>query len=390
MTNKPSTDATPETLAATFAHFNAVTDELIRAYQQLEIKVEELSGQLTQANDELLQKSQANAQLAQRLATLVNELPAGVIETDAQKQIISLNNAAKNMLPELQRHAYWNEHALLDQMDADGVIHLADPNSGRARYLTLQTCPLDDQSTIFLLHDVGTLRHLHEQLAQQNKLASMGQMAASLAHQLRTPLATALLYAKNLERPALSAEERLKFSRKIVDRLQALEGLIQEMLGFVRQNTSSEQITRYPLSELIHELEQSFAPQCEGHGTYFQIRNDAPEQASLNCRPKELTAAMIALLENALQHVPAGGEIMLEVLNRENCLTFRIRDNGPGIAPELVPRIFEPFFTTRANGTGLGLAITKRVIDALGGELSYHRDDDKTVFSVVLPQTGEP
>ncbi|MNT32075.1 Alkaline phosphatase synthesis sensor protein PhoR [compost metagenome] len=162
------------------------------------------------------------------------------------------------------------------------------------------------------------------------------------------------------------------------------------MLGFVRQNTSSEQITRYPLPELVHELEQSFAPQCEGHGVHFQIHAAALEQTSLNCRPKELAAAMIGLLENALQHVPADGKITLEVLNRENCLTFRIRDNGPGIAPELVPRIFEPFFTTRANGTGLGLAITKRVIDALGGELSYHREDDSTVFSVVLPQAGEP
>ncbi|MFD2448151.1 sensor histidine kinase [Vogesella fluminis] len=343
MSNNLSTNATPETLAATFAHFNAVTDELIKAYQQLEIKVEELNNQLTQANDELLQKSQANAQLAQRLATLVNELPAGVIETDKQRQIISLNNAARMMLPGLQGRTHWSEAELLPQTDADGVIHVDDPQSGRMRYLTLQACPLDDLSTIFLLHDVGTLRHLHEQLAQQHKLASMGQMAASLAHQLRTPLATALLYAKNLERPTLSAEERLKFSRKIVDRLQALEGLTQEMLGFVRHNASGEQLARYSLPELVHELEQSFAPQCDGAGIHFQVHAVAMEQALLTCRPKELAAAMIGLLENALQHAPANGKITLEVLNGKDCLTFRVRDNGPGIPTELVPRIFEPF-----------------------------------------------
>lgn len=388
MSNKLSTNSNSEGLEAAFAHFNTVTDELIKAYQQLEIKVEELNLQLAQANDELLQKSQTNAQLAQRLAALLNALPAGVVETDSNGTVISRNNAARAMLPATPEYEQWPQQALAASMDKDGVIHVTDPGSGQIRYLTLQTCPLDDLSTILLLFDVSALRQLHQQLAQQNKLASMGQMAASLAHQLRTPLATALLYAKNLERPELGAEDRLRFSRKIVDRLQALEDLIREMLGFVKHSAPAEHAVPWRIDHLLEEIEQSFAPQCERRGVTLDIGHDSGNTTIL-CRPKELTAAVINLLENALAHAPEDGHIMLEVQHAENSLTLKVKDNGPGVPQELVSRIFEPFFTTRASGTGLGLAIAKRVIDGLGGELRYDRDAACTIFSITLPKAGD-
>lgn len=386
MSKKLSKSTTPEALEAAFAHFNTVTDDLIKAYQQLEIKVEELNSQLVQANNKLLLKSQANALLAQRLSALVNALPAGVVETDAEGKIISINSAAKTMLPEVVETDEWPHSQLSSKMDMDGVVQLMDTTSGLARHLTIQTCPLNDRSNIYLLHDISALQQLHKQLAQQNKLASMGQMAASLAHQLRTPLATALLYAKNLERPNLSPDEQQRFSKKIVNRLQALEGLIREMLGFVKQSTPTEQTVAYHLENLIEEVEQSFAPQCESQAHHFRIIRNYDNKTTLTCRPKELVSAVINLLENALEHTSATGEITLEVQTDTNDLTLNVKDSGSGVPQELISRIFEPFFTTRANGTGLGLAIAKRVIDNLNGKLSYHHDGSHTIFSITLPK----
>ena len=390
MSKKLTKNTSPEALEAAFTHFNTVTDELIKAYQQLEFKVQELTLQLAHANDELLQKSQTNALLAQRLSALVNSLPAGVIETNSAGAVISCNQAAGSMLGGMTLGMPWPQAMLAQCTDLDGVTHLTDQESRIQRDLTIQACPLDDLSTIYLLFDVTTLRKLHEQLAQQQKLASMGQMAASLAHQLRTPLATALLYAKNLEKPELSAEDQIRFAQKIVGRLQALECLIREMLGFVKQDNHSEQTLLYPAALLIDEVEQSFAAQCEHQNVRLEIQNIAANLPLLRCRPKELVGAVINLLENALEHSKSDDTIILEVLLRQNTLELVVKDSGPGVPPELVSRIFEPFFTTRASGTGLGLAIAKRVIDSIGGELHYHRDNHHTHFNIILPTAGDP
>lgn len=208
-------------------------------------------------------------------------------------------------------------------------------------------------------------QRLREQAERNARLAAMGEMAAQLAHQLRTPLAAALLYAGNLENPGLPEAGRISIAQKTVGRLKHLERLIQDMLLFAR----GEVLGREPfeLAELLGELAHTFEPLARSRGVDFAL-GEAPAGLQVTGNRKALAGALTNLLENALQAVAdEGARISLGVTVADDHVAFLIRDNGRGMAPDVVARLFEPFFTTRAEGTGLGLAIARGVARAHGG-----------------------
>lgn len=209
-------------------------------------------------------------------------------------------------------------------------------------------------------------QRLREQAERNARLAAMGEMAAGLAHQLRTPLAAALLYAGNLEMPQLSEATRITLARKTVERLKHLERLIQDMLLFARGEALGRET--FPLADLLGELTQTFEPLARARGVAFTVVAP-PEGVTLTGHRKALAGALINLLENALHAVSgcSSGRITVEVAIDTTTITFSVSDNGPGMPPEVVARLFEPFFTTRSEGTGLGLAIARGVARAHGG-----------------------
>lgn len=207
---------------------------------------------------------------------------------------------------------------------------------------------------------------LREQAERNARLTAMGEMAAQLAHQLRTPLAAALLYAGNLENPELPEASRISIAQKTVGRLKHLERLIQDMLLFARGEVLGREA--FSVDDLLNELAHTFEPLAKSRGVEFAL---TPAQYGLTTtgNRKALAGALTNLLENALQAVVAGagGQVSLGVTATDAQLVFSIRDNGRGMSPDVVARLFEPFYTTRAEGTGLGLAIARGVARAHGG-----------------------
>jgi len=207
---------------------------------------------------------------------------------------------------------------------------------------------------------------LRESAQRRERLAAMGEMAARLAHQLRTPLATALLYSAQLGEPALPAAERARFAGKTVDRLRHLERLIEDMLLFVRG--ASAGCEPVPAAELLREAFQTMEPQALARGLLFELRDESAG-CTLRADRQALSGALLSLLENAMQACGAGGRICLAATAGDGELRFCVTDTGAGIAPEVQARLFEPFFTTRSGGTGLGLAIVRAVAEAHGGSI---------------------
>lgn len=213
-------------------------------------------------------------------------------------------------------------------------------------------------------------QRLREEAERNRRLTAMGEMAAQLAHQLRTPIAAALLYAGNLENPELPAASRVSIAQKTVGRLKHLERLIQDMLLFARGEVLGRDT--FPVDALLGELAHTFEPLARQRGVVFDFV-PAPPALTLTGNRKALTGALTNLLENALQAVcqrSAGeGRVSLGVTATADCLVFAVKDNGPGLPAEVATRLFEPFFTTRAEGTGLGLAIARGVARAHGGNI---------------------
>ena len=207
-------------------------------------------------------------------------------------------------------------------------------------------------------------QRLREEAERNRRLTAMGEMAAQLAHQLRTPLAAALLYAGNLENPDLPELSRISIAQKTVGRLKHLERLIQDMLLFARGEVLGRDT--FPVDDMLGELVHTFEPLAKARGVEF-VFSPAPDALTMTGNRKALVGALTNLLENALQSVSSGGRVSLGVTIAEDRLAFTVKDNGRGMPPDVVARLFEPFFTTRAEGTGLGLAIARGVSRAHGG-----------------------
>nr|WP_313900540.1 histidine kinase dimerization/phospho-acceptor domain-containing protein [Chromobacterium vaccinii] len=315
-------------LEAAFEQFNAVSSQLIDAYRQLEVQVNVLNAQLDEANSQLRKQRDENAELAERLASLLKMLPAGVVELSPEGRVTAENLAAESLLSGCYIGEEWGGllGRLLSQ-EADGSFALG--GDGESRRLTLQYQDLPASGgRIVLIHDVTRLHQLNSELAQQQNLASMGSMAASLAHQLRTPLASAMLYTANLKQDIPRPEDRARFVDKSLARMRALEGLIQNMLGFVRGQVSSLETAK--VAPLLEDVCAVLAPQCHDKGVFFDCNLPADSAITVLIDRKALQGALINLLENALQFASPGGRVGLAVAPDGDDVVFCVDDDGPG------------------------------------------------------------
>jgi two-component system sensor histidine kinase FlrB len=251
------------------------------------------------------------------------------------------------------------------------------------RRIALAASTLAEESVkIVLLTDVTETRALQELAARNQRLSSIGKMAASLAHQIRTPLAGALLYLSQC-RSRRDERERGLLLEKGIERLRHLDLLVQDMLVFARGKGPGERVRVADLFKAVHDAAMAVKPpnaHLVVHGTDALVELDGNRTA--------LTAALTNLVNNAFEAAP-DVVVTLQATMRGDRVEFTVRDNGPGIAPSLQSKVFEPFFSTRPAGTGLGLAVVKTVAEAHGGSLALRSErGNGTRIDIDLPRAA--
>ena len=360
--------------------FNQVSAELTQAYEALQIRATSLTEELAVANGELRRQYLEKEALSERLSSLLDALPAGVVLLDASAIVVAVNPAAMAIFGADMVGAHWGDvvRSTLDPSMAVGEWLHGD------RRLSIAESSLPSAGgKILLINDVTAAHRMKTELERSQRLAAMGEMAASLAHQLRTPLAAALLYTANLGEAGVSDEARARFSDKASGQLRRLERLIQDVLLFARGESIGRDVIALP--ELLAEAAQTVDPLMRQHGLAFES-NDASDGAILVGSRKALFGAVVNLLENAMQATPAGGKICLSGFRRGDLVSICVRDSGPGITRDMQARIFEPFFTTKGQGTGLGLAIALGVARAHGGTIDIVSEPGSGAeFVITLP-----
>jgi len=366
-------------LEQAFEVFNRVSHELDTSYRELESKVAGLTHELAAARSARLKELAEKERLAHRLSSLIAVLPGGVLIVDSRQVIKDVNPEALELLGEPLIGQSWssvlNRVADHDQLQCQDLKQTKSLQQIKEIQLVNDKCisvvsrPLDQTGdAVVLVTDVSEIHQLQEQLGRKKRLTALGEMAARLAHQIRTPLSSTTLYLTQLGRQDLLADQRQKISAKVSERLIHMGHLVDSMLSFVRGESPATDMIY--INQVLKDFEATVLPQIEKSQSKLIIP-EVDNTLSIMGDHEELTGALSNLAMNALE--AAKGPVVLDVwvgaLNN-HWLQIRVRDNGPGISEDIIDRVFDPFFTTRSQGTGLGLAVVAMTVSNHGGEIT--------------------
>ncbi len=205
---------------------------------------------------------------------------------------------------------------------------------------------------------------LERQLAEQERLAALGQMAATVAHEIKNPLSSIKSIAQ-----VMSEDDRLSgdYARDlslIVGETDRLSQSVTQLLSFARRDSPAEVPCR--IEELVASVVGLFRPEAEEQGITVECSVESDEELD-GVAVSAVRDSLANLLLNAVQATPAGGRVVVETKRSDGQVLIAVRDGGPGIPTEMQQRIWEPFFTTKQRGTGLDLAIVRKRMEEAGG-----------------------
>ena len=358
-----SQQATPD-LEQAYALFSRMSEQLRESQGLLEQQVTQLQAELAEVSAQRSRELAEKACLAGRLQNLLDLLPGGVIVLDGRGVVREANPAARELLGEPLEGQLWRELIRDRFAPRDDDYHEVSLRSGRRVSLATRSLR-GEPGQIILLTDLTETRHLQSQLARNERLSALGRMVASLAHQIRTPLSTALLYASHLNQPELSTGHRQRFSQRLRDRLQTIEQQVRDMLIFARGDLPLHD--RVTANSLFAGLQQQAETLVDEAGADCRWGDRAPEGVRLLCNQEPLIGALLNLIENAIQAGTPAARIKVIQRLQEGRLSISVVDGGRGMTRAELAKIGEPFYTTRSQGTGLGVSVVKSVAQAHGG-----------------------
>lgn len=376
-------------LSSVMSDLNRLSRSFVDSYQNLEGQVEQLNDQLLDASErrseaieekqKLIDEKQA---IDNRLQNLLAILPSGVVVLDGKGVVRDCNAVAIDILGRPLLGEAWVDviRRTFDPQADDGhQISLKD-----GRKVHIETRALDSEpGQLIVLTDMTKTRLLQAELSQQQKLSSMGKMVASLAHQIRTPLSAALLYASHLSSNKLNEEKSSEFAGLLLERLNFMERQIGDMLNFVKgeRKTKSE----FCLSELVEAI--SINCKSTSHKIILNVDVKLNLEAKITGDLDSLNGAISNLINNAVEASKEQQAVTIGLhMTETNQLVIAVTDTGVGINKSQQRDLFEPFYTTKSHGNGLGLSIVHGVVIDHQGSISVTSKKGKgSQFKITLP-----
>ncbi len=395
-----------------YASFDRVINSLQRRYLELQEEFSRQNEKLAEANSQLVKLTQRNLAATGFLNGILNSISAGVIAVDQNGRITHFNPAAslilsistddslgqhyRNVVPQgtpADANAMRTAESGREVASIEKRIKLAD---GTRMYLSVSTAVLsDDQGrsigAVEVFQDLTKIKKLEQEVARLNTLAALGEMAATIAHEVRNPLSGIVGFASLLEKELAPTDPRRKLAGRIIEGVNNLNETVTTLLNYTRLEEVNR--TRVVYDEFLRATLEQFRREFSDRIKDATIRlHDNPEAVPVgfNLQVDRLLIRQV-LFNVLLNAVEAGGEggvidVHYRCLTREAALSHHsdqillgldetvvettITDNGPGISPEHLDRVFAPFFTTRKEGNGLGLAVAWKIMKAHGGDIT--------------------
>jgi PAS domain S-box-containing protein len=343
------------------------------------------------------------------LEELLEKANALILVANRDKKVVVFNQAISRLTgfskeEVLGQDVFWlvpeDEHLRLASVLAAAMRGEAVPNfelrlrtrSGEARAAFATSSALTSQGEVegvmAIGQDVTVVEQLEQRVIHAEKLASMGQLAASVAHEINNPMTAVVAYSESLLQRAMmlgsaGAADSEKL-RKILESGQRILRFTRDLTSYARP--AKDKVERVQLNAL---LDKSLG-YCEHVVTQAKVKveRDYGELPPLPAVPANLEQVFVNLITNACHAMKPGGQVWLRTRREGREAVVWVKDTGSGIAPANLSRIFEPFFTTKTegHGTGLGLSIVQRIVEKHGGRLSVDSElGQGTTFTVRLP-----
>jgi PAS domain S-box-containing protein len=248
---------------------------------------------------------------------------------------------------------------------------------------------------IVIFRDMTNVYKIQEEILRMDRLVSLGKLASGIAHELRNPLAGIKTTAQALSEEMSKDDSKREYLNRITKEIDRLNELLKTFFSFAKPQKLN--LVYCHIKEIINEIIPFLIKDIVDKGIHF-TEYYHPQLPKVKVDKTQMQQVFLNLFLNAIQAMPNGGELKIEVLPitsssdgfKQNFIKVNISDTGKGIPPHIVPKIFDPFFTTKPKGIGLGLSITYQIIKKHGGTIKVESELGKgTSFMINLPELGE-
>jgi len=343
-----------------FTTFNQVSVDLGSRYRELETRVAQLNSELAASHSARLQELTEKEQLAAKLGSLMDTLPGGVLVLDPDGYVLEETPRAQHILGQSAQDLNWKE--ILKTTDRDRLMLNGELSLENGVRVCINSSSYGESGEIIiLLTDVSENYRLRKLVDREERLSELGEMSARLAHQIRTPLSTAILYLSHLPTEPKSIQS-FPVAKKILERLRQIESLTDGMLSYIRGEGRT-------LWKVFEEVRDANLMQVQRFGGELEITT--PDVSCPYFGDREaIFNALSNLVDNSIKAARFNPCIRLSLSIQGSFYQLTVEDNGPGISESIREHIFDPFYSNRSGGTGIGLAVVHSAIKACGGEIA--------------------
>lgn len=337
---------------------------------------------------------------------VVTNLPVGLLSTDPDGRVALANDALSALLGARAGSLAGSPLRDIGGLDWDSFIaalaqgeavleretELADGQGGKTP-VSLSASRIINEDGLFLghlfiLHDLGEIKRLQEQVRRNERLSALGNLAAGIAHEIRNPLSSIKGFATYLAGKNKADGPDKDAARTMIQEVDRLNRVVSELLEFAKPGQPV--LKKGDMNAVIERALRLSASDAAAKGVEVRFTPDralplAPMDA------ERVTQALLNLFLNAIQAMERGGVLQVSARRDDDSgrLAVRITDTGKGMSSDVIGSIFNPYFTTRPSGTGLGLAIVHRIVEGHGGEIKVESQPGHgTTFTILLPLEG--
>ncbi len=366
---------------------------IVGTFHELVAKLKEKEKEL----EDLRKQAEERADVVESYSEyILQSVPSGVISLDRDLLITKVNAAAGRILGVGAEDAigkYYGEvlgEPLKSILDGKTGIQRGEiqytVRPGKEVHIGLTVTPLlneakDTIGRLIVFTDLTELKALEAQAELRDRLSSLGEMAAGMAHELRNPMAVIAGYTKMLSKKA--DPSLLHVVDSVAAEVAVMDRIITDFLSFARPTELN--ISSVDLDQLIRKCVASIAEDRND----IAVRFDTDGMPAVSGDEILLRQAFTNLIQNAVEAMPRGGDLGFGFTQEESGLKITVSDSGHGIPEKIRNKIFLPFYTTKDRGTGLGLAIVHKIVVSHQGSITVESSEKGTTFRVKLPIRGK-